>query len=303
VRRLATTTDLLLLTTVVIWALNISVTKYILTHGFLPLAYSSVRYGIAAVVFLGLALSLERSLRIGARRDRIAVAGAAVAIWVNQVCFVYAVKLTTATTVALIFGTIPIFTALLSSLVGLERLTGRVWFGGAFSFGGVALVAVGSGGELSADLGGDLLAIATAATWAAYSVTIAPLLRTYSPTRISAVILPVMWVPLALTSIGQLGEQDFGSLSTSVWLLAAFSALAPLVLTNVLWFTAIDRVGPSHATLFTNIQPFIAAVFAVFLLDESLSVLQIVGGLLIAVGILLSRFGARAREAVPAPME
>jgi drug/metabolite transporter (DMT)-like permease len=111
-----------------------------------------------------------------------------------------------------------------------------------------------------------------------------------------------MCVPLALTSLGQIGGQDFGSLSTSVWLLVAFSALAPLVLTNVLWFTAIDRVGPSHATLFTNIQPFIAAVFAVFLLDESLSVLQILGGLLIALGILVSR-GARAREPVPAPME
>jgi drug/metabolite transporter (DMT)-like permease len=303
VRRLASTTDLLLLTTVVIWALNISVTKYILSHGFLPLAYSTFRYGIAAVVFLALALALERSVRIGAGRDRTAVAAAALMIWVNQICFVYAVKLTTATTVALIFGTIPIFTALLSSLVGLERLTGRVWLGGAFSFAGVGLVAVGSGGELSADLGGDLLAIGTAATWAAYSVVIAPLLRTYSPTRISAVILPVMWVPLALTSLGQIGEQDFGSLSTSLWLLVAFTALAPLVLTNVLWFTAIDRVGPSHATLFTNIQPFIAAVFAVFLLDESLSVLQIVGGVLIAVGILVSRVGARAREPVPAPME
>ena len=302
-RRLASTTDLLLLTTVVIWALNISVTKYILSHGFLPLAYSTFRYGIAAVVFLALALALERSVRIGAGRDRTAVAAAALMIWVNQICFVYAVKLTTATTVALIFGTIPIFTALLSSLVGLERLTGRVWLGGAFSFAGVGLVAVGSGGELSADLGGDLLAIGTAATWAAYSVVIAPLLRTYSPTRISAVILPVMWVPLALTSLGQIGEQDFGSLSTSLWLLVAFTALAPLVLTNVLWFTAIDRVGPSHATLFTNIQPFIAAVFAVFLLDESLSVLQIVGGVLIAVGILVSRVGARAREPVPAPME
>jgi drug/metabolite transporter (DMT)-like permease len=303
VRRFATTTDLLLLATIVIWALNISVTKYILSHGFLPLAYSSVRYGIAAAVFVVLALALERSLTIRSGRARIAVGGAALLIWLNQICFIYAVKLTTATTVALIFGTIPIFTALLSSLAGLERLSRRFVLAGAFSFGGVALVAIGSGGELSADLVGDLLAIVTAATWAAYSVTLAPLLRTYSPIRISAVVLPVMWVLLVLTSLGQLGEQDFGSLSTSVWLLAAFTALAPLVLTNVLWFTAIDRVGPSHATLFTNMQPFVAAVFAVVLLDESLSVLQVIGGLAIGVGLLLSRVSPRGREPVPAPME
>ena len=37
--------ELMLLATVVLWALNITVTKYILTHGFQPLAYATVRYG------------------------------------------------------------------------------------------------------------------------------------------------------------------------------------------------------------------------------------------------------------------
>ncbi len=46
-RRRFSSTDGLLLLTVVIWSLNITVTKYILTHGLQPLAYSAVRFGIA----------------------------------------------------------------------------------------------------------------------------------------------------------------------------------------------------------------------------------------------------------------
>ena len=52
-RRRFSSTDGLLLLTVVIWSLNITVTKYILTHGLQPLAYAAVRYGIATAIFAG----------------------------------------------------------------------------------------------------------------------------------------------------------------------------------------------------------------------------------------------------------
>src|SRR5262249_10777755 len=60
-------------------------------------------------------------------------------------------------------------------------------------------------------------------------------------------------------------------------------------LTNILWFTAIDRVGPSRAALFANLQPFFAVLFALVLLSERLDRWEIVGGLAIAAGIVLER--------------
>ena len=47
----------MLLTTVVLWALNLSITKYILEEGVAPLAYASVRYALAGAIFLALTLS------------------------------------------------------------------------------------------------------------------------------------------------------------------------------------------------------------------------------------------------------
>ena len=41
----------MLVTTVILWSLNFTVTKYVLDHGFKPLAYSTVRYGAATVIF------------------------------------------------------------------------------------------------------------------------------------------------------------------------------------------------------------------------------------------------------------
>jgi drug/metabolite transporter (DMT)-like permease len=277
----------MLLVTTLLWALNFTVSKYILEHGFEPLSYSAVRYCAAGLIFVAIAYPWERSLRI-ARRDLPLVAGAVVLLFVNQLGFVYALELTTAATTALLFGTLPIFTALISRIVGVERLDSRFWIAAGISFVGVALVTAGSGNSLSADLWGDLLALLGAATWGAYSVAIAPLMQRYSPFRLSAVFLVAVSLPLLVIGSPQLADQSF-ELGALVWIGFAFAVLGPLVLTNLLWFTAIDRVGPSHAAIFANLQPFLAAVIALLLLDEELTRLQMAGGLAIGGGIVLSR--------------
>jgi len=71
--------------------------------------------------------------------------------------------------------------------------------------------------------------------------------------------------------------------------LLLFATLGPLVLTNVLWFRSVHRIGANRATLAANLQPFVAAVLAVILLSESLTWLQVAGGVLIAVAILAVR--------------
>jgi len=277
----------MLLLTVTIWALNFTVSKYILDAGLRPLPYSSLRYTAAALVFIAITYPRERSFRI-ARADLPIVGLAILLLLTNQLSFVYALDLTTATTAALLFGTLPIFTALISRFVGIEALNRRFWIAASMSFAGVVLVTVGSGKSVSANLWGDLLAVLGAATWGAYSVAIAPLMRRYSPFRLSAVFLASVSVALLVLASPKVGDQSF-DIGWAAWIGFAFAVLGPLVLTNVLWFTAIDEVGPARASLFANLQPFLAAIIALFLLDEQLTKIQVAGGFAIAAGILLAR--------------
>jgi drug/metabolite transporter (DMT)-like permease len=289
------TADLMLLATVCLWALNFTVSKYILDHGFHPLAYSSVRYACAGLLFAAITLAVEGSLRV-ARSDLPVFVFCTAVLFVNQLSFVYALRFTTAATVALLFGTLPIFTALFARGSGVEHLPLRFWIAAGVSFAGVALVALGSGGDLSGNLKGDGLALLGAATWAAYSVAIGSLMRRYSPFRLSAVFLLAVTVALLAAGSQQLADQrfHFGSL---VWIGFAFAVIGPLVITNLLWFTAIDRVGPSRAALFANLQPFLAALVALILLSEPITRVQVLGGLAIAAGIVLTSM----RTPVPAP--
>jgi drug/metabolite transporter (DMT)-like permease len=287
--------DLMLLVTVVIWSLNFTITKYALDNGFRPLAYGGIRFASAALLFAGVTYARERSFAMR-RRDLTYLAVAAlVGVFLNQVTFVYGTKLTTAATVALIFGTMPILTALFARIGGIEELQPRFWLATAISFSGVVLVAVGAKGGISGHFLGYLLDLGGAATWAAYSVAIAPLMRSYTAARLSAYALAIGSIPLLLAGAPQLGAQDFGALPALVWLAVVFAIVGPLFVTNLLWFNAINRVGPSRAAIYTNLQPFLGAVFALLILSESMTGLQLVGGLLIAVGIMLS---VRRREPV-----
>ena len=280
----------MLLGVVLLWALNVTVTKYMFEHGWHPLAYGTIRYFVAISLFWAFTYYRERSFRIE-RKDFWLVGLAALFIFLNQLCFVYGIKLAHASTVALLLGVTPIFIGLVSLALRLEHLGGAFWIGAAITFGGVGLIAAANG-SVGSSLRGTLLAIATALTWAFYTVTIAPLMRRYSPYRISALVLAIGWVPLALVSIPQLADQQF-EFGWKVWLGFGYAVIGPLFLTNILWFTAIDRVGASRASLFANLQPFFAVFFALILLSESLTSLEIAGGVLIFAGIALERFWRR----------
>ena len=290
--------DVLLLVTVLFWSFNFTVVKYALTHGWEPLSYASLRFAAAAVLFSGFTYAREHTLRVARVDVRFMLVVAALGIWLNPLTFTFAVSLTTAATVALMFGTLPIFVALIAVAFGLERPRPRHWVATVVSFLGVGLVAAGASSGISGDLGGILLGLGASVTWAAYSVAMEPLMQRYSPYRISAFMLLAGSIPLLVTAAVQLAEQDWGALGPLVWACFVYSLFFSLVVTNIMWFTAIDRVGAARASLYANLQPFLGAFFALVVLSEEMSLLQFVGGIVIGAGILLAR---EARPPAPSP--
>lgn len=298
--RRVTAVDGMLLGTVLLWALNTTVSKYVLEHGWKPLAYGVIRYFLAICLFWAFTWWRERSFRID-RTDRRLAFAAGATLFVNQACFVYGLTYTTASTASLMFATTPVFVGLVGVVLGLERLGRRFWAGALLTIVGVALIAARSGGA-GTSTRGVLLALGSAITWGVYSLLVAPLMRRYSPFRISSLVLAIGWIPLAAAGSQQVASQSF-SFGGLTWAGFAYAVVGPLFLTNLLWFTAIDRVGTARASLFSNLQPFFAVFFALILLSERLRAMEIVGGVLIFAGILLERVRVPLTRAPETPVE
>jgi drug/metabolite transporter (DMT)-like permease len=237
-----------------------------------------------------------QSLWLGRRDLVIILLASVIGVVINQIAFSYSVRLATASTVALVFGTLPIFVSLMSQLAGHERLNWRHWLATSVSFTGVALVAAGSGAGLSRSIGGILLALAATLSFAAYSVTVVPVMKRHSPLLVNATSCLTGGLLLCLVAIPWLASQSWSAPPELAWGALLYSALASVVVGNLFWFTAVNRVGASRSALYANLQPFLGAVFAVFVLSESLSALQLAGGLVIASGIIL---GGRTRLPTP----
>ena len=207
---------------------------------------------------------------------------------VNQVAFFTAVHLATASTVALAFGALPAFVGLIGIAQRVARPTPRHWLATLVSFGGVALVAIGGSTALSGQLGGVLLALLAVVTFALYTISLARLSATYSPYRLSAMISVGVSVPLLALGGHGFATMNWGAISGLAWGSLAYSTIIGFVISNILWIKAIDTGGPNRASLYVNLQVFGGAAVGVVLLGETLSGLQIIGGVVITAGILLS---------------
>jgi len=295
VRRLDAVLGSLVLTNA-LWGTNVSVVKWAIGQWH-PLAYSVLRFVIGTAVFALWVFLRERSLRVERRDLPLLALCGAIGIFGNQIGFMYAVRYAPATTVSLLMITSPMFAALLAIALGHERVGWRHWAGIGIAGAGLVLVLRGSGASLDlTSLRGDLFGLLMSASWGCYSVLIRPLMARYSASRISVMVLIVgtpMMLPFAW---GQITSQDFGSISAGGWAALVYSLFFSLVFTNIMWFGAIHSGGAARATALLPLQPVIGAVVAAIFLGERIALLELAGGVIVVVGILLTRRDARTSD-------
>ena len=107
--------------------------------------------------------------------------------------------------------------------------------------------------------------------------------------RINAVVLIATALSVLLIGSSSLDDQDYGAPTTLAWISFAYSVVGALVITNLLWFRVVGRVGAARSSYFLNLQPFGAAVLAWILLGEEITPIQAAGGVTIAAAIVISR--------------
>ena len=288
--------DAMLVFANVLWSLNYATTKFALGE-WQPLAFSLTRFAVAGAAFSMVVLVREGSLHIERRDWGLVLACAAVGITLNQLSFNYSLTYTGAGNVALIMASAPAFAALFAAALRHEHVRRHHWAALLVSLVGVTLVVKGGAEIAGFTVKGDLLALGAAVTWAAYSVMLRPLFSRYSAARLSAVIILAGTVMLTPFAASQAVSQDYASLSplhVAAW---AYSAVFPLLVTNLLYFHALRHIGAARATLYMYLQPFLGAAFAALLLGETLSGLQLAGGVVIVGGVALGQWWGRVRVA------
>jgi drug/metabolite transporter (DMT)-like permease len=275
------------LVSVVLGSVNFPINRYLVTHGFLPLAFVAPRFAGATLVFVAIAAVREPPWHLEREVLWIALLGGG-CLCLNQLALILAAHFMAATTVALFFGTYPIWVALLSQFTEVKDVDRWTLLAAAVSIVGVSIVVVGGHGEVSVSSLGLLFALLGPISLAVFSVAMTPILEHHPPVQIISAAYLAALPLLVLISMNQLLKQDWSATTRLDWIGFGYSALVGLVLSFGLMMLAVKLVGPTKVGLFVNAQPFLGVLFSVLLLSETATRTQLVGGSILAVSIALA---------------
>jgi drug/metabolite transporter (DMT)-like permease len=287
-------TDLILLIAVTLWALNFSVIKVGLAQ-INPLAFPVLRFGIGGAVMMVILKWREGTFWILREDIPYLVLTALFGIALNQLCLVYSLVDTGASDVALLGASGPLITAFVAAVVGWDVFDSRIWVGVVLGLVGVVTIVIAGPGSVvgHSTVLGDLLALSATVCSSVSLLPIRRLMRRYTTWRILSLDMLIGSLMLAPIAIPSLVGQDYAHVSASGWGALAYSIIFTGIVTNVLYVTAIRRVGPSRAAIFGYLQAFLGALFAVVLLNERVTGLQVAGGVVVIGSVVLSRRASR----------
>lgn len=292
-------TDLLMLSATVIWAVNFTVVKLALRE-FQPLVFNALRFSLATAVML---IILWRNSRREAARDAAAIPrrdwGAIILLGLcghtlYQLLFINGLARTTPANSSLLMGTAPIWVAIIGLALGIERINRVMWAGILTSFSGIALLILSGNGNVQlggSTLLGDLMLLGCVILWASYTTGSKPLLARYSPLELTAWSMLAGTIPLALISLPPMARQDWTSLSLLAWGALLFSALFAVVIGYLIWYTSVQRVGNARTAIYSNLTPVIAIIVAWLVLGDALAWRQLLGAGIVLAGLIITRRG------------
>lgn len=282
----------------VIWGGLFAVGKH-LGRELAPLAATFARYGGASLILVPLAYADAATVR-RADWSRLLGIGLLSSVAFNVLVF-WGLRYAPAGDGALTPAAIPLFMALVGWLWQGRTPSRRAW-----AFLGLSLL--GLGVLMAANLQapgmpmrpvGDALLLAAAMAWVGYLTLQQTVTDRYSPrllTAITGLVGAVVALPLAVAE-GSLGAMVH--LSLGAWLDVAYFAVFGTAVAFLLWSSGLRHLGPVQAASVMNLVPVWGVVIAVVVVGEPLGMRQLLGMVLMLLGVLGYQRSDRARVTAP----
>ena len=201
--------------------------------------------------------------------------------WMSYISF-YGIQYTSAVNATILFNSNPLFVAVLSLLLKWEKLSFSSVAGILLGISGVVLVSGLRGIDFY--VWGDLLVLLGAFGWAVYTVLGYKLRETSS---LSVTASSLLWGLVWFGSI--IWREVPVSITGPAWMWIVYIGLIPTACAFVFYIKAVDLIGSTRASVFQYLAPAVAVVLSFVFHLEGVTVYQIVGIILIVLGIELTR--------------
>ena len=170
-----------------------------------------------------------------------------------------------------------------------ERITSAQLIGIVVSFAGLLLL-VSKGDLASIDFinnKGDVLVIISSLTWAVYSMVSKKTTLTLSPVLTTFYLFILVSVLIAPFAITQKNIYSVMHLSFNGWIWIFFLGVLCSGAAYTIWAQALSKMSSSRAGAFLYVEPFVTFFGSWLLLNEQITLLTLLSGLIIIGGVIL----------------
>jgi drug/metabolite transporter (DMT)-like permease len=276
--------------TALFWGASFNVGKYIVEY-LPPLTAASIRFTLASVLILAIMFWKEKNILANIKNNWLAyiIIGVVGVAGFNGLFFL-GLKYTSAVNGALIMATNPLVTMLLAAVLLKEPISKSQRAGILLSLVGV-LIVIAQGSMLvllnmKMSLG-DGIIFAANVCWAMYGVLGRKLVKDSSPLISTAMTMCTGTIALIFLSGASLFSVDAATLNWGVYGGLIYLAVFCSVLAYLFWNCGIANLGATTTSTFFNLVPVFTVLISLCL-GQPVSTIQLVGGALVILGVLIS---------------
>lgn len=286
----------------IVWGVNFGVSRWAM-EVFPAEIFVFLRFGLALPILFLILKITEGSVRVDKRDIWKLLLIGLIGVTLLEILVMYSIKYTTLANASLLnVAPWPIFAALFAPLFTREKMTLRLATGGVVALVGVTLIILGGkdGFDLSSEyMLGNLLALSISLIGALFNLACMPLMNKYSPMRVTSWYIlfgSIFLVPFTLSGWSQI---SWSELSPITWGAVFYNVVLCTVAAFVIWNLSMKHVGAAKANFYRYFVPVAAAVAGVLFFNESIMIPQIVGGVIIVLGLVW--IGTERKQTVITP--
>ena len=266
-----------------------------------PLLYSASRYLVASLFLFAMLALMRRPMTLPKRDWVPMILLSLIGVSLFQACWGLAMARSAPSLGSIVMTTTTAFSAILAWLGG-RKLPALGWTGIVIAFMGVVLVVNNSLTTLTLSFGsldGTLLWVLAAFAWALYVDRGAPYnlrlgalpVMAWTTLIGSLVLLPISLVFDSLSEFARLDDRLLG-----YWL---YTAIFPVGVAFLGISAGLDRLGVSRVMVYMYLIPVAGVGLSAAFFGDPLTAARVLGGLIVLLGVILTRVALDRAARVP----
>lgn len=283
-----------LILTTVAWASSLIFYKIIFSQ-ITPIVFVALRYTIATPFLLVLALQQRRGKTGGTIRKNwkvLFVAGLS-GPFISQVLQYIGLGLTTAGDALLLLNLTPIFAVILAAPILKEKMTLDKILGLLIATVGACFIVLNTSPDYTViDLQrivGDVIVIVSTLFFAINGIAGKIAIKYENAVSVTfysiLFVVPFIWISAALVE----DVAILFTMSTDAWLVVIWIAIVNTVVAFILYYESMKYIEAGRVQITLNMIGVWGVLMSVLVLQESVSLLQITGGFLTVIGVVIAQ--------------